>query len=74
MYMYEAVCDIAVLKFHFIQFIFLKDEKNNHVEDMYFNWYSMTKQNKYEKKIDIIRAGSWNIHLGKTAEMGLNAF
>lgn len=36
MYMYEAVCDTAVLKFHFIQFIFLKDEKNNHVEDMFF--------------------------------------
>lgn len=37
MYMYEAVCDIAILKIHFIKFIILKDEKNNHVEDMYFN-------------------------------------
>lgn len=35
--MYEAVCDTAVLKIHFIKFIILTDEKNNHVEDIYLN-------------------------------------
>lgn len=76
MYMYEAVCDTAVLKFHFIQFIFLKDEKNNHVEDMFFNWYSMTKQNKYEKKnrYHTGRIMKYSNIQRKTAEMGLNAF
>lgn len=37
MYMYEVVCDIVILKIYFIKFIIFKDEKNNYVEDMYFN-------------------------------------
>lgn len=32
--MYEAFCDIATLKFHFIKLIILKNEKNNHVKDL----------------------------------------
>lgn len=35
--MYEAVCDTAVLKIHFIKFIILTGEKNNREEDIYLN-------------------------------------